>query len=154
VIFLVWACGGLRRAADRPSPTPRRAPEDITLVAVTKVFPSSVIRDAYELGLRDFGENYLEEFEDKYPLGATWMARFHLIGHLQSTRRSGRRLMTMPPWFRRRRGLAPVFPAVAPVGCKAWSGSALYGNVSDLEAAIEAGAAHVRVGTALFGRRE
>ena len=44
-----------------------RRVEDITLVAVTKVFPASAIRDAYELGLRDFGENYLQEFEGKYP---------------------------------------------------------------------------------------
>ena len=39
----------------------------ITLVAVTKVFPAAVIREAYEAGLREFGENYVQEFESKAP---------------------------------------------------------------------------------------
>jgi len=60
---------------------------DILLIAVTKKFPASVIREAYELGLRDFGENYVQEFEAKRPeLGACPGARFHLIGHLQSNK--------------------------------------------------------------------
>ena len=64
-----------------------RNPHDITLVAVTKVFPASVIRDAYALGLRDFGENYVQEFESKAPeVAALAGARFHLIGHLQSNK--------------------------------------------------------------------
>lgn len=64
-----------------------RSSRDITLVAVTKKFPPSVILEAYELGLRDFGENYVQEFEGKQPeLGAAADARFHLIGHLQSNK--------------------------------------------------------------------
>ena len=64
-----------------------RDPSEITLIAVTKVFPASAIRDAYELGLRDFGENYLQEFEGKYPeVRDLAGARFHLIGHLQSNK--------------------------------------------------------------------
>jgi len=60
---------------------------DILLIAVTKKFPASVIREAYELGLRDFGENYVQEFEAKRPeLSACPGARFHLIGHLQSNK--------------------------------------------------------------------
>lgn len=59
----------------------------ITLVAVTKVFPASVIREAYDAGLRDFGENYVQEFEAKAPEVADLTgARFHLIGHLQSNK--------------------------------------------------------------------
>src|SRR5947207_4172619 len=59
----------------------------ITLVAVTKVFPASAIREAYELGVRDFGENYLQEFEGKYPeVRDLQDARFHFIGHLQSNK--------------------------------------------------------------------
>jgi len=59
----------------------------ITLVAVTKVFPASAIREAYEAGLRDFGENYVQEFEAKAPqVGDLVGARFHLIGHLQSNK--------------------------------------------------------------------
>jgi len=46
-----------------------------------------VIRQAYELGLREFGENYVREFEDKAPEVADLAdARFHLIGHLQSNK--------------------------------------------------------------------
>jgi len=74
------------RIASAAARSGRRA-EDITVVAVTKVFPASVIRDAYELGLRDFGENYLQEFEGKYPdIKDLSEARFHLIGHLQSNK--------------------------------------------------------------------
>src|SRR5260370_12507573 len=59
----------------------------ITLVAVTKVFPASAILEAYELGVRDFGENYLQEFEGKYAQVRDLAgARFHLIGHLQSNK--------------------------------------------------------------------
>src|SRR6185436_17352051 len=64
-----------------------RDPAGITLVAVTKVFPASAIQEAYDLGLRDFGENYMQEFEGKYPeVGGLAGARFHLIGHLQSNK--------------------------------------------------------------------
>ncbi len=38
---------------------------DILLLAVTKKFPATAIRDAYALGLRDFGENYVQEFDTK-----------------------------------------------------------------------------------------
>ena len=60
---------------------------DIRLIAVTKVFPADAIRDGYELGLRDFGENYVQEFEGKSPLIVDLTeARVHLIGHLQSNK--------------------------------------------------------------------
>jgi len=65
----------------------RRDPAEITLLAVTKMFPASAIRDAYALGLREFGENYVREFEAKAPEVADLEgARFHLIGHLQSNK--------------------------------------------------------------------
>jgi len=43
---------------------PRSRP-DHPWLAVTKLFPAAVIREAYELGLREFGENYVREFEEK-----------------------------------------------------------------------------------------
>ena len=56
-------------------------------LAVTKVFPAQAIRDAYALGLRDFGENYVQEFVGKLPeLAGLIGARFHLIGHLQANK--------------------------------------------------------------------
>jgi pyridoxal phosphate enzyme (YggS family) len=46
-----------------------------------------VIHDAYALGLREFGENYVQEFETKAPeVRRLEGARFHLIGHLQSNK--------------------------------------------------------------------
>ena len=64
-----------------------RQRSDIQLVAVTKKFPASAIRDAYALGLRDFGENYLQEFEAKrLELTDCPGARYHFIGHLQSNK--------------------------------------------------------------------
>lgn len=196
-----------------------RSRSSVTLIAVTKVFPAQAIIDAYALGLRDFGENYVQEFDAKAPtLPELPGARFHLIGHLQSNKSrraaelfqviqtvdspklaqriqeqacgpmevflevklSGEEakhgappeelpklmeavrgcsrlalsgLMTMPPWsedpeqsrpyFRRLRELAEAhhLPALS------------MGMSNDFEAAIEEGATHIRVGTALFGRR-
>jgi pyridoxal phosphate enzyme (YggS family) len=75
--------GRIARAAERAG----RDPNDILLLAVTKVFPASVIREAYHLGLREFGENYVQEFESKAgEVRGLPGARFHLIGHLQSNK--------------------------------------------------------------------
>ena len=64
-----------------------RKRSDIQLVAVTKKFPAQAIRDAYALGLRDFGENYVQEFETKRAELPDWPdARYHFIGHLQSNK--------------------------------------------------------------------
>jgi pyridoxal phosphate enzyme (YggS family) len=72
---------------ERAAQSSGRARRQITLVAVTKVFPAAFIRDAWALGLRDFGENYVQEFESKYGAIADLEgARFHLIGHLQSNK--------------------------------------------------------------------
>ena len=65
----------------------RRNPEEILLLAVTKVFAAAVVREAHGLGLREFGENYVQEFEGKAPeLADLEGARFHLIGHVQSNK--------------------------------------------------------------------
>ena len=56
--------------------------KDITLVAVSKTKPAADIRELYDLGQRDFGENYVQELVDKYevlPHDIQW----HFIGHLQ-----------------------------------------------------------------------
>src|SRR5580704_17379537 len=59
----------------------------IMLLAVTKVFPAQVIRDAYALGLREFGENYVQEFDTKRAdLADCTGAHYHFIGHLQSNK--------------------------------------------------------------------
>ncbi len=64
-----------------------RSPADVLLLAVTKIFPASVIQTAYSVGLREFGENYVQEWEGKAPeTGLLPGAKFHLIGHLQSNK--------------------------------------------------------------------
>lgn len=64
-----------------------RDPESVKLLAVTKIFGPEAIREGYALGLRHFGENYVQEMESKAPVLADLSeARFHLIGHLQSNK--------------------------------------------------------------------
>jgi pyridoxal phosphate enzyme (YggS family) len=64
----------------------RRRTDEITLIGVSKTHPASAIREAYEAGIRHFGENRVQEWEGKCAgtegLTATW----HLIGHLQSNK--------------------------------------------------------------------
>jgi pyridoxal phosphate enzyme (YggS family) len=65
----------------------RRQRSEITLVAVSKKFSAERIREAYQAGLREFGENYVQEFAEKRPqLQDVPEARFHLIGHLQTNK--------------------------------------------------------------------
>jgi pyridoxal phosphate enzyme (YggS family) len=195
-----------------------RKRDEITLIAVTKKFPAEAIREAYELGLRVFGENYVQEFEGKYPALADLKdAQFHLIGHLQSNKtkpaselfqtietvdsaKLARRLnengktievmievklseeeskagaepdslhdliaairacpnlnltglMTMPPWNDDPEVTRPYFRKLAALAREHGLAKLSMGMSHDLEAAIEEGSTHVRVGTALFGPR-
>ena len=57
----------------------------VTLIAVSKTKPADMIREAYDLGQRDFGENRVQEIVDKYP-GLPKDIRWHLIGHLQTNK--------------------------------------------------------------------
>lgn len=63
-----------------------RRPDEVTLIGVSKTHPAGAIREAYEAGVRHFGENRVQEWEGKRAgteeLAATW----HLIGHLQSNK--------------------------------------------------------------------
>jgi pyridoxal phosphate enzyme (YggS family) len=195
-----------------------RARSEITLVAVTKKFPAEVTREAYDAGLRVFGENYVQEFEGKHPaLADLTGAEFHLIGHLQSNKtrvaldlfqvietvdsaklarrldQGGRKLevmievklsheeskagadpeslpglieeiracanleltglMTMPPWNDDPEITRPYFRRLAALAREHGLKKLSMGMSHDLEAAIEEGSTHVRVGTALFGPR-
>jgi pyridoxal phosphate enzyme (YggS family) len=196
-----------------------RKRDEITLIAVTKKFPAEVTREAYELGLRCFGENYVQEFERKHPsLADLGGAEFHLIGHLQSNKsriagdifqvietvdseKLARRLdqlnkplevmievklsheeskegaapeslpalieairacpnlrltglMTMPPWCDDPEVTRPYFRELASLARLHGLTKLSMGMSHDLEAAIEEGSTHVRVGTALFGPRK
>ncbi len=204
-----------------------RARSEITLIAVTKKFPAAVVREAYQLGLRVFGENYVQEFETKHAdlaelLADPGGAEFHLIGHLQSNKartaaelfqtietvdsaKLARRLnqvgqaqigkplevmlevklseeeakagaapaelpalidavhgcanlrltglMTMPPWSDDPEAARPYFRRLAALARQHGLEKISMGMSHDLEAAIEEGASHIRIGTALFGPR-
>jgi pyridoxal phosphate enzyme (YggS family) len=57
-------------------------PQCVTLVAVSKTKPIQNIKEAYDIGIRDFAENKVQELKEKYeelPKNIRW----HLIGHLQ-----------------------------------------------------------------------
>ena len=62
-----------------------RSRDDVTLIAVSKTKPSEMIEELYNIGVRDFGENKVQEMVDKYerlPKDIRW----HLIGHLQTNK--------------------------------------------------------------------
>lgn len=63
-----------------------RRSEEITLIGVSKTQPAEAIRAAYEAGLRNFGENRVQEWEGKRPGLGDLRANWHLIGHLQSNK--------------------------------------------------------------------
>lgn len=81
----------LHRIQDRINSAASRAgrdPASITLVAVSKTQPVEALIEAYELGVRHFGENRVEEALDKLPAFRQGVhapsATFHMIGHVQS----------------------------------------------------------------------
>ena len=59
--------------------------KDVNLIAVSKTKPVSMLKEAYDAGARDFGENKVQEIMDKYdklPSDIRW----HMIGHLQTNK--------------------------------------------------------------------
>lgn len=205
----------MRAAAARSG----RRREEITLVAVTKTFPAETIREAYNLGLRHFGENYVQEFEAKAPaVHDLEGAVFHFVGHLQSNKarravelfqviqtvdsarlarkinEAGRPveimlevklspegsksgvdpqdlpplveavrsmenlrltgLMTMPPWSENPENSRPYFRQLRRLAERHGLSKLSMGMSGDFEVAIEEGATHIRIGTALFGPRQ
>ena len=73
-----------QRVADACARVGRDA-SDVTLIAVTKVFPADFVDQAIAAGITDIGENRVQEARDKKPL-VHGSARWHLIGHLQSNK--------------------------------------------------------------------
>ena len=66
-----------------------RDPSAVRIVTVTKGHPPGAVEAAIEAGLRDLGENRVEELEEKVPLMAERDVRWHMIGHVQR-RKAGR----------------------------------------------------------------
>lgn len=70
-----------RRAAPRP--------DEITVIAVSKTHPADVLAAAVAAGIKDFGENYVQEMKDKYDAltaAGIKVPRWHFIGHLQTNK--------------------------------------------------------------------
>jgi len=65
-----------------------RPVDSVTLLAVSKTFPASAVRDAFDAGCRQFGENYVQEALDKIAALADLRSQivWHLIGPLQSNK--------------------------------------------------------------------
>lgn len=59
-----------------------RDPAEVTLIAVSKTKPAELIREAYDAGAREFGENKPQELRDKAPMLPDDV-KWHMIGHLQ-----------------------------------------------------------------------
>ena len=70
----------IARAAEKSGRT-----DSVTLIAVSKTKPVEMLREAYDAGVRDFGENKVQEIVDKYPQLPDDI-RWHLIGHLQTNK--------------------------------------------------------------------
>ncbi len=63
-----------------------RHPEDITLLAVSKTWPASDVREAFAAGQTAFGENYVQEGVEKIAALASKDLQWHFIGPLQSNK--------------------------------------------------------------------
>lgn len=63
-----------------------RNPDDVTLIAVSKTFGADAVTEAMKTGIRDFGENYVQELTEKRTVLAQTDIRWHFIGHLQSNK--------------------------------------------------------------------
>lgn len=77
--------GNLSEVQNRITQAARRAgrsPDEITLIAVSKTKPVEMIREIYDAGIRDFGENKVQEISAKSAVLPSDI-RWHMIGHLQ-----------------------------------------------------------------------
>jgi pyridoxal phosphate enzyme (YggS family) len=78
----------VREAIGRSARLAGRPPADVTLIAVSKTHGRESIRPLIEAGQRDFGENRVQEAQDKWPelKAGTPGLRLHLVGRLQSNK--------------------------------------------------------------------
>jgi PLP dependent protein len=74
--------GRIAAAAERSG----RPSEDVTLIAISKTHPSTIVTKLIELGATDIGENRVQEAEEKISEVGRDKARWHLVGHLQANK--------------------------------------------------------------------
>lgn len=63
-----------------------RLPHEVTLIAISKTHPASLVREAIVFGATDIGENRVQEAEQKINEVGRTEARWHLVGHLQANK--------------------------------------------------------------------
>jgi PLP dependent protein len=76
----------IRDRCDRAAIRSGRDPSEVTMIAVTKTLPTERARAAFDLGIRDLGENRVQELVEKTDALAGLPIRWHLIGHLQTNK--------------------------------------------------------------------
>jgi len=76
----------IRTRIARAAGTVGRDPSSIRLIAVSKTFPLDAVREAYDAGQREFGENRVQEGLQKIERSADLSIRWHLLGHLQTNK--------------------------------------------------------------------
>ena len=77
---------GIRARLDAAARSAGRDPSSVRLIAVSKTFPVDAIREAYDAGQREFGENRVQEALQKMSGSADLSIRWHLLGHLQTNK--------------------------------------------------------------------
>ena len=77
--------GDIQRQITAAAQAAQRDPAMIKLIAVSKTFPASCIETAYNAGQRLFGENRIQELEEKVPALPADI-QWHMIGHLQGNK--------------------------------------------------------------------
>src|SRR4029453_423991 len=76
----------IRTRIARAAQSAGRDASSVRLVAVSKTFPIDAIREAFDAGQRDFGENRVQEALQKIARSADQSMRWHLLGHLQTNK--------------------------------------------------------------------
>ena len=79
----------IRKILDEINTTANKVGRDsseITLIAVSKTFPYDIVEKAALEGIKDFGENYVQDFLQKYDKLLQYQLRWHFIGHLQTNK--------------------------------------------------------------------
>jgi len=76
----------LRKRIEQACQKCGRGIEEVQLVAVSKTFPIDLMQEAITAGQIDFGENYVQELQEKHQALAHPPIRWHFIGHLQSNK--------------------------------------------------------------------
>jgi len=77
---------GIRKRIATAALRSKRAPDDITLIAISKTHPRETLQAAIDAGISDLGENRVQEAEAKITEIGRQSARWHLVGHLQENK--------------------------------------------------------------------